>query len=105
MKDALTKADDLIEPLEPGKKAPPAICRRVGSAQSFLRDLLEGRAEADAKSLDLGRQLIRFAVGETSQGVADANRNADAMKLAELNRAAESVSRALGAVLDEKAAV
>jgi len=100
-KASIADTVSLLETLEIGQSTPPAVTRRVETANSFLKDLSEGAAEPSREFLRLADHLIRFAVGETAQAGRDAALKARAVKIGELNRAAESLSRAFGALRDE----
>ncbi|MCP4003671.1 MAG: hypothetical protein GY725_05700 [bacterium] len=104
-KAALKEAAKIVGSLELEEATPRVIVRRIETARAYLDDLATGKMAVDAESLRLANRLVRFAIGETVQGIADAGRNSDAMKVAELNRAAESVSRAVGAVRDDRLSV
>lgn len=104
-KAALGEVSKAVAALALPKGTPPVIVRRVATARAHLQTQAARKDPVDAESSRLANQLVRFAIGETSQGIDDALRNTEAMKLAELNRAAESISRALGAVRDDKALI
>lgn len=97
LQQAMLKASERLKDLKFDKNVPPVVPRRVES----VKGLLEGLAKADVapasesfRNLD---QRIGFAIGELSENITDSLRNAEAMKIAELNRAAESIARAMGA--------
>lgn len=100
-KAAVADTVSLLGTLELSRSTPPAVTRRMETARSFLTDMTMGKVATSRESLRFAEHLIRFAVGEVVQAHRDAARNARAVKIGELNRAAESLSRAIGALRDE----
>ncbi len=100
-KAAVADTVSLLGTLELSRSTPPAVTRRIETARSFLTDMTMGKVATSRESLRFADHLIRFAMGEVVQAHRDAARNARAVKIGELNRAAESLSRAIGALRDE----
>ncbi|MBI1374691.1 MAG: hypothetical protein GC159_18385 [Phycisphaera sp.] len=76
---------------------PPAIASRIRSAEEATAEAakeLSKKSDTAQDAQDTADRAIRQAIGEVAEAQAAAERNADAVKLGELNRSVESLARA-----------